>query len=124
MKRILGVPVKLNTAALRRQSYLRIAAEGRPIPWKEIYIVPPRAKPHLAKLLGGKTVELNRYADPRTPLMNWLLTEPNRYLAKAFVNRMWANYFHVGIVHPPDDLNRANPPRAIARCWTGSSAAS
>jgi len=30
--------------------------------------------------------------------------------SRAFVNRVWANYFNVGIVNPPDDMNLANPP--------------
>ena len=30
--------------------------------------------------------------------------------ARAFVNRVWATYFNVGIVNPPDDLSLANPP--------------
>jgi hypothetical protein len=42
--------------------------------------------------------------------MQWVLQEPNRYFAKAFVNRIWANYFNIGIIDPPDDLNQANPP--------------
>ncbi len=107
---MLGVPVKLDTAALRRQSYLRVAAEGRPIPWQEVFIAPPIAKPQPAKLLGGATMDLNEYDDPREPLMDWLRNEPNHYLARAFVNRIWANYFNVGIIDPPDDLNLANPP--------------
>ncbi len=110
MRNMLGVPAKLNTAALRRQSYLRIAAEGRPIPWNEIYIDPPADKPQTGKLLGGAEIDLSDFADPREPLMDWLINEPNRYFAKSFVNRIWAHYFHVGIVNPPDDLNRANPP--------------
>lgn len=110
LMRSLGVPEKLNTAALRRQSYMRIAAEGRPIPWNEVYIAPPGEKPQVAKLLGDRELDLNHYADPRVPLMDWLLADPNRYLAKAFVNRIWANYFHRGIIHPTDDLNLANPP--------------
>lgn len=107
---MLGVPKKLDTAALRRQSFLRVAAEGRPIPWKEVYIDPPKGKPQMARLLGGAEVDLNNYEDPRELLMQWLLTEPNRYFAKSFVNRIWANYFNVGIIDPPDDLNLANPP--------------
>jgi hypothetical protein len=31
-------------------------------------------------------------------------------LSRAFVNRVWASYFHIGIVNPPDDLSLANPP--------------
>lgn len=106
---MLGVPVKLNTASLRRQSYLRIAAEGRPIPWNEVYIEPAKGE-QIGKLLGGSEMDLGQYEDPREPLMEWLLTEPNRYFAKSFVNRIWTNYFHVGIIDPPDDLNLANPP--------------
>jgi hypothetical protein len=34
----------------------------------------------------------------------------NPYFAKAFVNRVWANYFGAGLIDPPDDLNLANPP--------------
>ncbi len=110
MKEMLGVPVKLNTAALRRQSYLRIAAEGNPIPWNEIYIERPGDKPQPAKLLGGNEIDLSQYDDPRVPLMQWLKDKGNPYFARAMVNRIWANYFNVGIVDPPDDLNMANPP--------------
>ncbi len=106
----LGVPVKLNTAALRRQSYLRVAAEGRRIPWKEVYIAAPGDKPQPARLLGGPDLDLSQYRDPREPLMQWMLNEPNRYFAKSMVNRIWANYFNIGIIDPPDDLNQANPP--------------
>ena len=38
----------------------------------------------------------------------------NPYFARAFVNRVWANYFDVGIIDPPDDLNLANPPSNAA----------
>jgi hypothetical protein len=107
---MLGVPVKLNTAALRRQSYLRIAAEGRSIPWREVYIEPAQGDQQLAKLLGGEEIDISQIQDPREVLMAWMLNEPNHYFAKAFVNRIWAHYFNVGIINPPDDLNQANPP--------------
>jgi hypothetical protein len=110
MRQMLGVPDKLNTAALRRQEYLRVAAEGRPIPWNEVYIAAPAKKSTPARLLAGPEIDLSQYDDPREPLMQWLRTEPNRYLAKAFVNRIWAHYFGVGVIDPPDDLNLANPP--------------
>ncbi|MDA1055154.1 MAG: DUF1553 domain-containing protein, partial [Planctomycetota bacterium] len=58
----------------------------------------------------GSEIDLSQFDDPREPLMEWLLTEPNRYFAKSFANRIWTNYFHVGIIDPPDDLNLANPP--------------
>ena len=110
LKTKLGVPVKLDTAALRRQMYLRVSAEGLPIPWNEIWIEPPGNAPQVAKLLGAEEIDLNDYADPREPLMAWLAREDNPYFAPAFVNRVWNHYFGVGIVEPPDDFNLANPP--------------
>ena len=109
---MLGVPEILNTAALRRQSYLRIAAEGRPIPWNEVYVARPTdmSQPQPARLLGGDEIDLRLYSDPREPLVEWLTSPDNPWFARAFVNRIWANYFNVGIVEPPDDLNMANPP--------------
>lgn len=109
-RNMLGVPVKLNTAALRRQSYLRIAAEGRPIPWREVFIESAKSDKQIAKLLGGQEINISQSSDPRELLMHWMLNEPNHYFAKAFVNRIWAHYFNVGIINPPDDLNLANPP--------------
>lgn len=109
-RNMLGVPVKLDTASLRRQSYLRIASEGRPIPWREVYIEPAKSDQQIAKLLGGQEINLSQNSDPRKLLMRWMLQEPNHYFAKAFVNRIWAHYFNVGIINPPDDLNLANPP--------------
>ena len=52
--------------------------------------------------------------DPRRPLMEWMRRKDNPYFARAFVNRVWANYFGVGIINPPDDMNLANPPSNAA----------
>ena len=110
LKMKLGVPKKLDTAALRRQMYMRVAAEGLPIPWNEIWIQRPGEKPQPARLLGADTFDLNDFDDPREPLMAWLARKDNPYFGRAFVNRIWSHYFGVGIVDPPDDFNMANPP--------------
>lgn len=62
------------------------------------------------KLLGAEVVDLKQHKDVRTPLMKWLRAPGNDLFAKAFVNRVWAGYFNVGIVNPPDDHSLANPP--------------
>ncbi len=62
------------------------------------------------KVLGGEEVVLANYADPRQPLMDWMRSPENPYFARAWVNRVWAHYFGVGIIDPADDLNLANPP--------------
>ena len=68
---------------------------------------PPSVTP---KLLGGEEVSLADYPDPRIKLMEWLRRKDNPYFARAWVNRVWAAYFGVGIVEPPDDMSLANPP--------------
>ena len=62
------------------------------------------------KVLGGEEVMLANYADPRQPLMDWMRSPDNPYFARAWVNRVWAHYFGLGIIDPADDLNLANPP--------------
>jgi hypothetical protein len=37
-------------------------------------------------------------------------TSDNPYFAPAIVNRIWSQYFGVGIVDAPDDFNLGNPP--------------
>ena len=48
--------------------------------------------------------------DPRVALMAWLRKPDHPYFARAIVNRVWAHCFGRGIVDPPDDLSRLNPP--------------
>ncbi len=62
------------------------------------------------KLLGGVEVSLADCPDPRVKLMEWLRRKDNPYFARAWVNRVWAADFGVGIVEPPDDMSLANPP--------------
>tara|TARA_Y100001934_G_scaffold279622_1_gene383974 strand:+ start:2117 stop:4858 length:2742 start_codon:yes stop_codon:yes gene_type:complete len=98
---------------------------GRPVPWQELYVRKTAArKPNnrkkktntgssrvlTPKILGGDEVHLTEYPDPRAPLMEWMRSKENPYFARAFVNRVWANYFGRGIVEPADDMNLANPP--------------
>ncbi len=65
------------------------------------------------KILGESSdVQLSQ--DPRVALMSWLRSPDNPYFAKAVVNRVWSNYFGVGIVNPTDDMNLANPPSNAA----------
>jgi hypothetical protein len=66
------------------------------------------------KVLGGESVALESLDDPREPLMEWMRSKTNPYFARAFINRVWANYFGSGIINPPDDMNLANPPSNAA----------
>ncbi|MBA4029360.1 MAG: hypothetical protein C0478_00325 [Planctomyces sp.] len=101
--------------------------KGQTVPVQEVFVTPPvkprvnpKAKPNpkrpqvvagrTAKVLGGDEIVIEELEDPRTALMDWLRAEENPYFARSFVNRVWASYFNVGIVEPPDDLSLANPP--------------
>lgn len=114
----LGVP-QMKNAAERRQSYWRWARQGKAVPWPEVYIATAeelqsrkkQGKPlPPPKLLGGAPLSSASGEDPRVELMAWLRSPNNPYFARSLVNRVWAHYFGRGIVHPPDDLNLANPP--------------
>jgi Protein of unknown function (DUF1549)/Protein of unknown function (DUF1553) len=97
--------------------------DKRVIPFPELVVRKPEVKKDknnkavvnakkasTARLLGSEYVDLSTVNDPREPLMAWLRDKNNPYFAKAMVNRIWARYFQVGIVNPPDDLNLANAP--------------
>jgi hypothetical protein len=71
---------------------------------------PDSGKGARPKALGVGEMSTDDGADPRVGVMNWMRSPDNPYFAKSLVNRIWAHYFGVGIVDPPDDLNAANPP--------------
>ncbi len=118
-------PKKNNEArAVQNETSRRVAA-GELVPWLELYArasAPVKegqknkneakgsSRVITPKILGGEEVMLQQYNDPREPLMAWLRDKENPYFAKAWVNRVWASYFHRGIVEPADDLNLANAP--------------
>ncbi len=98
-----------------RRDFGKMLEKGKTLPFGEVVVNPPRARggkaaPNTARLLGGNTIDLSTTPDTRTELMAWLKARDNPYFAKAFVNRVWAQYFGVGIVEPADDLSLANPP--------------
>ena len=135
LKEKLGIATKLANNELQKELAKHINA-GEVIPVAELYSVraeAPKANardknkdkdngkqsarqapPPSAKLLGAETVVLSDHDDVRVPLMNWLRDSKNPYFAKAFVNRVWANYFNVGIVQPVDDMSLANAPSNAA----------
>lgn len=124
-----GQPIdpKRNTEQRALQTeYTKRLDAGQPVPWPELYVDMKRAaqptkdgpknkvqgssRVITPKILGGEEVMLQQFNDPREPLMAWLRDKENPYFSRAFVNRVWASYFHRGIVEPADDLNLANAP--------------
>jgi hypothetical protein len=71
---------------------------------------PETDRPLGAKALGGPEVSLEHGQDPREKVWEWMRSPENPYFARSFVNRVWAQYFGVGLVEPVDDFSQANPP--------------
>lgn len=122
MKAAVGLTGDEDSGAFARQ-YVKLAEAGKLLPFKELFLPAPSAKPRPVKtagklggrvitprLLGGEEVIASAYKDPRQPLMDWMRHPENPYFARAFVNRVWGNYFATALIDPPDDLNLANPP--------------
>jgi hypothetical protein len=105
-----------------RREIQRMLKEGKTVPFPEVYVAKATARrggaagrsrgrlPSEAKLPGSEVIDLTQHDDPRAALMQWLRADDNPYFSRAFVNRVWANYFGVGIVDPPDDMSLGNPP--------------
>ncbi len=126
----LGVDLKKGNNGDRQRALAEAGKAGKIIPFEEVFTakveaaaakdrkakeVKPDAKRVVpsgpkARLLGAGDIDLSQSDDPRQPLMEWLRSKDNPFFSKAFVNRVWANYFNVGIVQPADDHNLANPP--------------
>lgn len=132
-----GIDFKSNDRKKRQEQIAAALKDGKVIAFDEVYTAKPTAPKtdrkgkdtdkdtknakvvksgsHIAKLLGQpEVIDLTQHDDPRQPVMDWLRSKDNKLFSKAFVNRVWANYFNVGIVQPPDDHNLANPPSNAA----------
>ncbi|GAA4421620.1 DUF1549 domain-containing protein [Bremerella cremea] len=74
-------------------------------------LVQPRTgKPQAPTPLDGTPIAFDSPDDRREPFANWLTSPENPYFAKAITNRVWANFFGVGLVEQVDDLRVSNPP--------------
>lgn len=72
-------------------------------------VQPLRGKPQTPAPLDGEKIPLDYPGDRREHLASWLVSGENPYFTRAIVNRIWANYFGVGLVESVDDLRVTNP---------------
>ncbi|MCI0539054.1 MAG: DUF1549 domain-containing protein, partial [Verrucomicrobiales bacterium] len=70
---------------------------------------PLRGHPQAPRPLDSKPLPMDTPTDRRDALADWLVSPENPYFARAIVNRVWANFFGVGIVEAVDDLRVTNP---------------
>jgi hypothetical protein len=59
--------------------------------------------------LDGRPMASHAVQDRREYLAQWTTSPSNTLFARAVVNRVWANFFGRGLVHPVDDLRFTNP---------------
>ncbi len=116
---------ELRGGKLRKTIY-SAAAAGKIVPFPELLINTQAIKAKARKAarkegpnapmripsgkILGELDQVSLDSDTRPALMDWLRSPDNPYFAKAVVNRVWSNYFGIGIVDPTDDMNLANPP--------------
>ncbi len=70
---------------------------------------PRTGKPQPPTPLDGEALSFESTVDRRIPLANWMTSAENPYFAKSITNRVWANFFGVGLVESIDDMRNSNP---------------
>lgn len=70
---------------------------------------PLRGKPQPPTPLDGTPLSLTSTEDRRVPLAKWITAPENPYFARSITNRVWKNFFAVGLVESVDDLRMTNP---------------
>lgn len=73
-------------------------------------IQPRTGKPQPPRPLDGQALSFESTEDRRIAVASWLTSPDNPYFSRAIVNRVWANFFGVGLVEKVDDLRLTNPP--------------
>ncbi len=60
--------------------------------------------------LGGAVAEIDRGADRRVALAEWLTAPENHWFNQNLSNIVWEHFMGRGITHPVDDVRVSNPP--------------
>lgn len=72
-------------------------------------VQPSTGAPQPPAPLDGEPLDADSAEDRREYLAQWLTAPENPYFARAIANRVWANFFGVGLVNPVDDMRASNP---------------
>ena len=72
-------------------------------------VQPSRGVPQPPRPLDGAALNFDDTTDRRLPLASWLTSKDNPYFTRAIANRVWANFFGIGLVDKVDDLRVTNP---------------
>jgi hypothetical protein len=72
-------------------------------------VQPSKGVPQPAAPLDAKPLTFDNGDDRREYLAEWLTSPTNPYFARSITNRVWANFFGIGLIEPIDDLRLSNP---------------
>ena len=72
-------------------------------------VQPLTGKPQQPAPLDAAPVSMTAIQDRRIAMAKWLTAPENPYFARSITNRVWANFFGVGLVEAVDDLRMTNP---------------
>jgi hypothetical protein len=72
-------------------------------------VQPSKGVPQPPAPLDAKPLDPDLATDRREYLADWLTSPGNPYFSRAITNRVWANFFGVGLIEPVDDLRLSNP---------------
>ncbi|MCA9262290.1 MAG: DUF1553 domain-containing protein [Planctomycetales bacterium] len=72
-------------------------------------IQPLTGRPQPPAPLDGEPLAFDDRRDRRAHLADWLTSPENPYFSRAIANRVWQNFFGVGLVEQVDDLRVSNP---------------
>ncbi len=72
-------------------------------------IQPRTGKPQPPAPLDAEPLPMNDESDRREFLADWLTSPDNDHFSRSIVNKVWANFFGIGLVDPVDDLRASNP---------------
>jgi hypothetical protein len=72
-------------------------------------VQPLTGKPQPPTPLDGEPLDIASTEDRRNHLARWLTSPENPYFSRAIANRVWANFFGVGLVENVDDMRLTNP---------------
>lgn len=92
--------------------FSRVRAKGTRVVFTESrgeLIQPGTGRAQPPRPLDAEPLPFDAEQDRRIALAEWLTGPSNPYFARAITNRVWANYFGVGLVERVDDLRVTNP---------------
>jgi hypothetical protein len=72
-------------------------------------VQPRNGKPQMPTPLDGEPIPFDAPTDRRELAAAWLTSPDNHLFARSITNRIWKNFFGVGLVEQVDDMRASNP---------------